>query len=159
MGRFAKVLLLIVGIVGCGNGTTTVTPANVAGDMSGAVADMAAVAAAATFTQVYTTVIANRCMPCHTTANGIGVTQGHLDMTTQAAAYANLVNAPTAGVACAGVGTRVVPRMPGSSIMFLKVSLDDPAPCGSKMPLGGPPLARSETDLISSWITAGALNN
>ncbi|MCE9667776.1 hypothetical protein LY474_08125 [Myxococcus stipitatus] len=113
----------------------------------------------ATFTQVYTTVIANRCTPCHTTPGGIGITQGMLDMTTQAAAFTNLVNAPTAGVGCAGVGTRVVPGMPASSIMFLKVSLVDPAPCGAKMPFGLPPLSQAEVDMISSWITSGAPNN
>jgi hypothetical protein len=116
-------------------------------------------AQAATFTQVYTTVIANRCMPCHTTATGIGVTQGRLDMTSQSAAFANLVNVAAAGVQCAGRGTRVVPGMPASSILFLKVSLNDPAPCGAKMPLGLPSLPQSEVDMISSWITAGAMNN
>jgi hypothetical protein len=112
--------------------------------------------AAATFTQVYTTVIATRCMPCHTTANGIGVMNGHLDMTSQATAFANLVNVPAAGVACAGKGTRVVPGMPDSSVLYLKISLDDPAPCGAKMPLGLPALPQAEADMIESWIMGGA---
>jgi len=115
--------------------------------------------AAPTFTQVYTTVIEQRCMPCHTTAAGIGVTMGHLDMTTQAAAFMNLVNAPAAGIACSGKGTRVVPGKQDESIMYLKVSLDDPTPCGAKMPLGLPALSQAETDLIENWIKGGALNN
>ncbi|QSQ17043.1 hypothetical protein [Myxococcus landrumensis] len=113
----------------------------------------------ATFTQIYTTLIAARCMPCHTTPGGIGVVQGMLDMTTQAAAYVNLVNVPTAGSGCAGVGIRVVPGQPAMSILYQKVNLVDPAPCGAKMPLGGIPLTQAEVDMIASWISAGALNN
>jgi hypothetical protein len=115
-------------------------------------------AASATFTQVYA-IISMRCTPCHTTAAGIGVMQGHLDMTTKMAAYMNLVNTPAAGVACAGKGTRVTPGMPDSSVMYLKISLDDPAPCGSKMPLGLPPLPQAEADTIEAWIMGGAPNN
>lgn len=111
------------------------------------------------WTQVYTTVIATRCTPCHTTPGGIGITQGMLDMTSLQAAYTNLVNAPAAGVACGGKGIRVVPGQPRSSIMFLKVSLVDPAPCGSKMPFGLPPLAQPEADMIERWIAEGAINN
>jgi len=113
----------------------------------------------ATWTQVYTTVIAQRCSPCHTTASGIGVDIGKLDMTSQATAFKNLVNVAAAGAECGGKGTRVVPGMKDMSIMYLKVSLDDPSPCGEKMPLGGPSLAQSEVDMIDTWITAGAQNN
>jgi hypothetical protein len=112
----------------------------------------------ATWTQVYTTVIAARCMPCHTTPTGIGIMQGHLDMSSKSVAYTNLVNVAAAGMACAGKGTRVVPGMKDSSIMYLKVSLDDPSPCGAKMPLGGM-LSADEVNMIESWITAGAMNN
>jgi hypothetical protein len=115
-------------------------------------------AAAGTFTQVYA-IISSRCSPCHTTAAGIGVMQGHLDMTSQAAAFMNLVNTPAAGVACTGKGMRVTPGMPDSSVMYLKISLDDAAPCGSKMPLGRAPLPQAEADTIESWIMAGAMNN
>jgi hypothetical protein len=112
-----------------------------------------------TFTQVYSTVIANRCTPCHTQAGGDGIKFGNLDMTTRDAAYADLVNAKTAGVSCGGKGVRVTAGKPDDSIMYLKVSLDDPTPCGSKMPLGGPPLSQSDADLIEAWITAGAKND
>jgi hypothetical protein len=113
---------------------------------------------ASTFTQVYA-IISNRCSPCHTTAAGIGVMQGHLDMTSQMAAFMNLVNTPAAGVACTGKGPRVTPGMPDMSVMYLKISLDDPAPCGMKMPLGRAPLPQAEADSIESWIMAGAMNN
>jgi hypothetical protein len=52
----------------------------------------------------------------------------------------------------------VVPGSPDTSIMYLKVSLDDPAPCGAKMPLGGS-LDRASADLIESWIMSGAPND
>jgi hypothetical protein len=113
---------------------------------------------APTFTQVYA-LIMNRCSPCHTTAAGIGVSMGHLDMTTMATAYTNLVNTAAAGVACAGKGTRVTPGMPDMSVMYLKVSLDDPTPCGAKMPFGLPALPKAETDTIENWIMAGAKND
>jgi hypothetical protein len=112
-----------------------------------------------TFTQIYTQVISQRCSPCHTTAEGIGVTQGMLNMTTQALAYQNLVNQPTAGVACAGVGTRIVPGNHNASAMYLKVAPDLPAPCGSKMPLGLPPITADQAAALASWIDSGAPNN
>src|SRR5438105_2131358 len=107
-----------------------------------------------TFTNLYRTVISRRCAPCHTTATGDGVVFGKLDMTSRATAFANLVNQPTAGDKCAGKGTRVVAHQPDSSIMYLKVSLDDAAPCGAKMPLGGPSLPKEEADLVEAWINA-----
>lgn len=113
-----------------------------------------------TFTQVYTSVLAVRCAACHVIAGGIGITQGNLDFSTQATAYANLVNVAAGGSACGGGGiTRVVPGMPAASLLHLKVSLDAPAPCGDKMPQGGPPLPQAEIDLIDAWILGGALND
>ena len=112
-----------------------------------------------TFTEIYTNIIEVKCMGCHTSATGSGVTAGKLDMTSQAAAYTDLVNAKAAGSACSGKGTRVTPGAPDSSIMYLKVSLDDASPCGGKMPLGGTPLEQAEVDQIEAWINAGAPNN
>ncbi len=112
-----------------------------------------------TFTTIYTTTITNKCSPCHTTASGDGVMFGKLDMTTQANAYANLVNVPAAGVSCSGKGTRVVPGNADQSVMYLKVSTDDPTPCGNKMPDGLAPLTDDEADDIEAWINAGAQNN
>jgi hypothetical protein len=122
-------------------------------------ADAADAGPPATFTQVYTQVIAVRCTPCHTTATGIGVVNGKLDMTSQAAAFTNLVNTPAAGVACNAKGPRVMPGDPDMSVMYLKISLDDPTPCGGKMPLNQAALTQDQADMIESWITAGAPNN
>jgi len=113
----------------------------------------------ASWTQVYTTVISQKCTPCHTTPNGGGISNGKLDMSTQEIAYANLVNAPAAGNACAGQGTRVVPGSAEDSLLYKKVSPGEAAPCGAKMPLGGPELSKDEADAIESWINAGALDD
>jgi hypothetical protein len=113
----------------------------------------------ATFTQVYTTVVTQHCAPCHTTAGGQGISGGKLDMTTQATAYTNLVGVPAAGEACAGKGTRVVAGQPEQSIMYLKASDSDPAPCGSKMPLGSNGLDAASSNILEGWIAAGAPNN
>jgi hypothetical protein len=110
-----------------------------------------------TWTDVYASVISQRCAPCHTTAGGIGVSSGHLDMTSQAAAYANLVNVAAAGSACAGKGVRVMPGAASSSVLYLKVAA--PVPCGGQMPLGGAPLPQSDVAAIGGWINAGAGNN
>jgi len=108
-----------------------------------------------TFHQVYADVVSTVCVSCHV-PGGIGVTIGHLDLSTESVAYGNLVDQEAAGASCAGQGTRVVPNEPDSSIFFLKVSLADPTPCGSKMPLGEAPLSQSQVDEIAAWIEAGA---
>jgi hypothetical protein len=97
-----------------------------------------------------------------------------LDMSTQAAAYANLVGVPaqgigtgTSGITCASVSpplVRVAAGDSANSLIFNKVHsklVGAPAPCGSPMPLpaGAAPLTAAEVNLIAAWIDAGALNN
>lgn len=118
----------------------------------------AAPPASVTFTKVYTDIISPICVQCHN-PNGIGVSMGHLDMSTQAKAYMDLVGVSAMGIACGGMGTRVVAGNAGMSIMFEKVDPGTPAPCGSKMPLGLTPLTTAQADEIQSWINAGALND
>ena len=113
---------------------------------------------AATLTQVYGDIISPICVQCHN-PNGIGVSIGHLDMSTKAAAFMNLVNVEAMGQACGGMGTRVIPSNAADSILFKKVDPAQPAPCGSKMPLGLTPLTTAQADEIQSWINAGALND
>ena len=152
-----------------GGGTTTVPdarPADSVADtrvLDAGVADAgvdagADAGAAPTWTMVYSQVITTRCTPCHTMPNQIGITIGRLDMTSQATAYTNLVNVAAMGAACSGKGSRVMPGAPDSSVMYLKVSLDDPTPCGAKMPLGGM-LTADEANTIEAWIMAGAHND
>jgi hypothetical protein len=142
-----------------GADTTAEATVDATPDAAPDAAPEAEAAATVTFTQVYTTVITQFCAPCHTAAGGIGITTGNLDMTTQAKAFTNLVNVPAAGASCSGMGVRIVPGSPATSLLFKKVDLTDPAPCGSKMPLGLPPLSQANIDLIGAWITAGAQNN
>ncbi|HSR98631.1 MAG TPA: hypothetical protein VLM79_16355 [Kofleriaceae bacterium] len=126
-----------------------------------------------TFTNVYASIIGVRCIGCHRPGGG-GVTVGMLDMSTQAAAYTNLVNvnaagigAGTSGITCASVMpplVRVTPSDSANSLLFNKVHsklVATPAPCGSPMPLPATavPLKQAEVDLIAAWIDAGAMNN
>ncbi len=125
-----------------------------------------------TFTNVYANIITARCTSCHRPGSS-GVTVGMLDMSTPAAAYANLVNvnaqgigAGSSGITCASVSpplVRVIPGDPTDSLLFNKVhskTLGTLAPCGSPMPLGGgAPLTAADNDLISAWIAGGAAND
>jgi hypothetical protein len=117
---------------------------------------------------VYTAIIGQRCTGCHR-PGGSGVTVGMLDMSTPAAAYANLVGvnaqgtgAGASGVTCASAQrVRVVPGDPDGSLLYHKVHsklAGTPAPCGSPMPLPATaaPLTQAEVGLISGWITGGA---
>ena len=124
-----------------------------------------------TFTNVYANVIGARCTGCHRPGSG-GVTVGMLDMSTQAVAYAALVNVPSAGtgtgssgVTCASVAMpRVSPADATGSLLYNKVAskLAGVMPaCGSPMPLptAAAPLTQAQVDLIGAWIGAGALND
>lgn len=126
-----------------------------------------------TFTNVYATIIGQRCIGCHR-PGGSGVVVGMLDMSTPAAAFANLVGvnaagtgAGTSGITCASVMpplVRVTPGDANNSLIFNKVHsklVGTLAPCGSPMPLPSTavPLTAAEVDLISAWITAGAMND
>jgi hypothetical protein len=137
--RYVGIALALLAPLGCGSGSSG----------SGS-------SPPPTWTQVYSDIIGPTCaMPCHN-PNGPGVMYGMLDMSTQQTAYMNLVNVMAAGTKCAGKGTRIVPGMPDMSILYLKASDDDPAPCGNKMPDGTNGLAAAQSDEIQAWIAAGA---
>jgi uncharacterized membrane protein len=139
-------LLLVAPALGCGSNDSASTPAT----------SSSSTTPPPTFTNVYATVLSQRCAVCHADAGAIGVTQGTLALGGQSVAYASLVGVAASGSACAGHGTRVVPGQPSASLLYLKISLDSPAPCGAKMPFEEPSLTRAETDLVAAWITAGA---
>jgi hypothetical protein len=112
-----------------------------------------------TFTEVYTTVLAKNCTNATCHFSGSGSLLGALDMSSQPAAYMNLVNVKAAGIKCGTSGlTRVVPSDPNSSLMYEKVH-DAVPPCGAQMPYGLPALVADEQALIFDWINAGAQNN
>ncbi len=61
-----------------------------------------------------------------------------------------------AGVLTGGLtGNEVVGCQAASSLLYLKISQDNP-PVGQRMPLGGPYLTATQTDTIQRWIAAGA---
>jgi collagen type VII alpha len=121
-----------------------------------------------TFTNVYASIISTHCSGCHGGA-GTGLSEGMLDMSTQAMAYADLVGGDGGmGVAAAGTGCgtsglkRVTPGDAMTSLIYEKVvaKTDDAgAPCGIPMPAAGPALTPEQDDLIAAWINAGALND
>jgi hypothetical protein len=114
----------------------------------------------ATLTEVYAGIIAPICaLPaCH---GSTSAPTGSLDLTTQAAAFANLVNQPAGGPpppsGCGGTGQiRVVPGDAMGSLLWTKVNATQT--CGVPMPFLSP-LAQEQIDQIASWINAGAMNN
>lgn len=126
-----------------------------------------------TFTNVYASIISQRCIGCHR-PGGSGVNVGLLDMSTPSAAFTNLVGvngqgtgAGTSGVTCASLmppAVRVVAGSSANSLLFNKTHsklLGVNPVCGSAMPLPATAvsLTSAEIDLIAAWIDAGALNN
>lgn len=74
----------------------------------------------------------------------------------RASTYAALVGKTSTSSMCAG-RTYVVAGKPEQSLLLQKL-LPDP-PCGLRMPNGGAALSEAQTDMIRSWIAAGALDD
>ncbi len=89
-----------------------------------------------------------RCS-CHTQGGGAG----GLSLAA-GSSYDNLVLVPAVG----GAQVRVFPGLPDESYLWRKLSATPPEAGGSgpPMPLGGPPLAADDLDLIEAWILANA---
>ena len=117
---------------------------------------------APTFTEVYNSIISANCASCHSNGHS-GFTSGMLDMSSQSAAYTNLVGVAAAGVSCGGGGrTRVVPGDHTTSLLWQKVNAKTTggtSPCGSPMPLSATTLSSTQVAMIAAWIDAGALDN
>jgi hypothetical protein len=141
--RAAALTTLSLGALACSSSPGTATgPGNDAGS------DV-------TFTEVYTTVIGPVCSTCHA-ANGEAP---FLVMSSQSAAYTNLVGVKASGPSCGSSGdTRVVAGSAPTSLLYEKVSMTTP-PCGGQMPLGGSPLSAADQGLFAAWINAGAKND
>ena len=85
-------------------------------------------------------------------------------MSSADAGYANLVNVPAAGEACASVDdgglVRVVPGDAGASLLYLKVDgFTNKPPCGSAMPKSGEIADGGQAAVvqeIETWISQGA---
>lgn len=122
--------------------------------------------ATVTFTEVYGQIIMPFCgggtklLPCHELAPYSGA----LDMHTQAAAYASLLGNGTGAHSSENPAKLLVkPGDPGHSFMIQKLTNNPPLmnpPEGGQMPYGDrKKLTQPQIDMISSWITEGALNN
>jgi len=157
-GAFALLVPLSLLGFGCSNSSTTPEQSDAGGSTE------AGATTSATFTEVYTNVIAASCSTsqCHNSAN---VEMSSLDMSSKPTAYTNLVNVGAAGYLCSASGDkRVVPGQPSQSLFYLKISESEP-PCGFQMPfdldagLSESPLGQTEQTLVSDWIKGGALNN
>jgi hypothetical protein len=114
---------------------------------------------APTFQSVYESVLKGSCITCHI-AGGPFASQTPLDFTSQAAAYASLVNKDTSPTGmCIGRGKLVVPNNCKSSLLYQKllpVVLPAKAVCGDPMPLNSPAIASSALAALCAWIDAGA---
>jgi hypothetical protein len=128
-------------------------------------------------TDVYANIISAKCLFCHgPTADGgpgIGIAFGHLDMSTETLAYANLLGdgggAPAGGVACGTTGLlRVVPGNPTQSLLYNKLAsndgdggsllLPDGGPmvfCGHPMPENHPAIGATDLAAVQTWIAQG----
>ncbi|MDH5675482.1 MAG: hypothetical protein OEZ06_25390 [Myxococcales bacterium] len=86
-----------------------------------------------------------------------GAYAGGLDLTSEQAAYEDLVNAPATGLDCVdGNYSRVIPGEPDGSLLYIKL-LASP-PCGDEMPPSPTPLLpEGEIEAIRQWILGGAL--
>ena len=124
------------------------------GAKGGSAEDSGAQASPPTFTAIYSDILSGSCAQsfCHI---GPGVV---MQLSDQPTAYAQLVNAPATGPYCAGMGIRVVPGHPETSLMYLKLTAHPP-PCGGSMPGRPPALTTAELQQIEQWIAMGAMND
>jgi hypothetical protein len=120
-------------------------------DKSQVVAAMPTTPSGTGFADIYTGILMSSCASCHQ----VGGPFQALDLSSQAAAYTNLVgkDASTAGL-CGGKGKYVVPGDCENSILYQKLQ---PSPkCGTQMPMGGNPLSAAAIKSVCDWIKAGA---
>jgi hypothetical protein len=100
-----------------------------------------------TLPQIQAVVFTPKCASCH---NGVGaVLPGVLNLTSEAASLASLVNVPSIQNAALD---RVEPGQPNNSYLVHKID----GTAATQMPPTGP-LPQAEVDAIIQWITDGAL--
>jgi len=100
-------------------------------------------------------ILVNNCSGCHSPGGAAVVNNGIAMHLTEGEAYDSIVNQPSGQDA---TWTLVVPGDSSSSLLYLKVSTDNP-PVGVRMPRFAPRLSGAEIGLIRDWIDQGALNN
>lgn len=114
------------------------------------------------FAEVYAIMEANSCLNCHV-PTGAGVYQGKLNLASSDTAFANLVGIVATFQTSAPGWKRVVPGMPDSSILILKLSaattsakLPDGKVYGARMPMGFAALLPTDLAVVRKWIQDGA---
>lgn len=113
------------------------------------------------FAAIYTDILATTCASggtCH----GQAMPTGNLDLSSAAAAYAELYNKDAEGPACAGGmggGKRVVPGDDEASLLIKKLTLTDDQVCGNAMPRNAARLSDAQIARIRRWIDQGATQN
>jgi hypothetical protein len=120
---------------------------------------------AATFTEVYATVMSSGSPSCTDHHSGGTSAAGNLDMSSQKLAYTNLVGVPASGPECGpgaidggAVQIRVVAGNAAASLLYQKLVGAQPL-CGSAMPALGDSVSASQLALVKSWIDDGAPND
>jgi hypothetical protein len=105
-----------------------------------------------------------RCLPCHSSTPDHPNASAKLDLSTQSAAYEQLVGALAKGGACNdGARLLVVAGDPDNSLLIQKLE-NAPGLCGNPMPKASVdqpfmPIDSMQIDEIRAWIHAGALND
>ncbi len=94
------------------------------------------------------------CAGCHSPGGAAMLAGIPMDLRS-ATAYDDVVNQPSVQDP---TWTLVVPGDAESSLLFLKVSMDDP-PIGDRMPRFAPPLSAAQIEAIRDWIDQGALDD
>jgi hypothetical protein len=100
-------------------------------------------------------IFTRQCVSCHTAGSPTSTFAGLNMVLTQGNAFDSLVNQPSGQ---RDDLTLVVPGDAESSLLWLKVSSNNP-PVGSTMPLLGAPLTGDELATIRDWINQGAEDN
>ena len=99
-------------------------------------------------------IFTQRCADCHSDG-GLADNQGIPMRLVEGLTLDSIVNQPSSQDS--GL-TLVIPSDAANSLLFLKVSENDP-PIGSTMPLIGEMLPSGELGLIRDWIDQGAMDN
>jgi uncharacterized protein (TIGR03118 family) len=145
-GSNGAIALTAVATDPAGNSTTSTI-------VSVIVSNTASAPPSATLTDLQTTIFTPRCSTCHTgTGNSL---PGSMNLTSTAATFASLVN--VASIENPQL-KRVAPNDPTNSYIIHKLTGTDIGNT-ARMPFGGPFLDQPTIDQVSTWISAGALNN
>lgn len=142
-------VVLAVLVLGCAPPTAPVTSEEMPPVTAGTT-----VTGPVSFTEHVAPIFQTHCVVCHAegrTADRLGISM----RLKRDEAYDSIVNQPSSQSASF---VRVLPGSPEQSLLYLKISLDQP-PIGNRMPLACDKLPDGEIELVRRWIAEGAFNN